>query len=182
MSRLVIQYPRNSRKPSQPLTISEYVRSKLTVPSNYQPHIDTAQVIVEQLKNINVTANIELVEWNTWVEDVYSGRQFEATVVGVDASNLTAGALLDRFESTAGKNFINYNNEAYDTALNNARACVDDAEKTAYYKECLTILNESAANVYIQDLAEFVAINKKYAGYEFYPLYVQDISKLYIVE
>ena len=82
----------------------------LTVPSNYQPHIDTAQVIVEQLKNINVTANIELVEWNTWVEDVYTGRQFEATVVGVDASNLTAGALLDRFESTAGKNFINYNN------------------------------------------------------------------------
>ena len=154
----------------------------LTVPSNYQPHIDTAQVIVEQLKNINVTANIELVEWNTWVEDVYSGRQFEATVVGVDASNLTAGALLDRFESTAGKNFINYNNEAYDTALNNARACVDDKQKTAYYKECLTILNESAANVYIQDLAEFVAINKKYAGYEFYPLYVQDISKLYIVE
>ena len=58
----------------------------------------------------------------------------------------------------------------------------DDAEKTKYYKECLTILNESAANVYIQDLAEFVAINKKYAGYEFYPLYVQDISKLYIVE
>lgn len=154
----------------------------VTVPSNYQPHIDTAQVIVEQLKNINVTAKIELVEWNTWVEDVYTGRQFEATVVGVDASNLTAGALLDRFESTADKNFINFKNEAYDTALNNARASADDTEKTKYYKECLTILNDTAANVYIQDLAEFVAINKKYAGYEFYPLYVQDISKLYIVE
>lgn len=154
----------------------------VTVPSNYQPHIDTAQVIVEQLKNINVTAKIELVEWNTWVEDVYTGRQFEATVVGVDASNLTAGALLDRYESTADKNFINFKNEAYDTALNNARASADDTEKTKYYKECLTILNDTAANVYIQDLAEFVAINKKYAGYEFYPLYVQDISKLYIVE
>lgn len=154
----------------------------LTVPSNYQPHIDTAQVIAEQLKNINVTANIELVEWNTWVEDVYTGRNFEATVVGVDASALTAGAMLDRFESTASKNFINYNNAAYDTALNQARASVNDAEKTAYYQECLKILNETAANVYIQDLAEFVAINKKYAGYEFYPLYVQDISKLYIVE
>lgn len=154
----------------------------VTVPSNYQPHIDTAQVIVEQLKNINVTAKIELVDWGTWVEDVYTGRQFEATVVGVDASNLTAGALLDRFESTAGKNFINHNNKDYDTALNNARLSVDDAEKTKYYKQCLSILNETAANVYIQDLAEFVAINKKYAGYEFYPLYVQDISKLYIVE
>lgn len=154
----------------------------LTVPSNYQPHIDTAQVIAEELKKIDVIANIELVEWNTWVEDVYTGRNFEATVVGVDASNLTAGALLDRFESTASKNFINYKNPEYDTALNKARASIDDDEKTAYYKECLKILNETAANVYIQDLAEFVAINKKYAGYEFYPLYVQDISKLYIVE
>lgn len=154
----------------------------LTVPSNYQPHIDTAQVIVEQLKNINVTAKIELVEWNSWVEDVYTGRKFEATLVGVDASNLTAGAMLDRFESTASKNFINYNNETYDKALNNARVSVDDEEKTACYKECLTILNDTAANVYIQDLAEFVAINKKYAGYEFYPLYVQDISKLYLVK
>ena len=34
----------------------------------------------------------------------------------------------------------------------------------------------------MQDMAEFVALNKKYAGYEFYPLYVQDFSKLYIVE
>lgn len=39
-----------------------------------------------------------------------------------------------------------------------------------------------AANVYIQDLPYLVALNKKYAGYEFYPLYVQDVSKLYIVE
>ena len=28
----------------------------------------------------------------------------------------------------------------------------------------------------------FVALNKKYGGYEFYPLYVQDFAKLYIVD
>ncbi len=35
--------------------------------------------------------------------------------------------------------------------------------------------------VYIQDLPSFVALNKKYGGYEFYPLYVQDFAKLYEV-
>ena len=44
------------------------------------------------------------------------------------------------------------------------------------------ILAEDAANVYIQDLPSFVALNKKYGGYEFYPLYVQDFAKLYIVD
>ncbi|MEG0590102.1 MAG: ABC transporter substrate-binding protein, partial [Lachnospiraceae bacterium] len=35
----------------------------ITVPSNYQPHLDTAQVIVEELKKINVDAIIQPVEW-----------------------------------------------------------------------------------------------------------------------
>lgn len=152
------------------------------VPSNYTPHIDTAQVIAEQLKAINVEAKIELIEWDSWLSDVYAGRDYQATVVGVDASSLTAGALLMRFKSDAGNNFINFNSEAYDVAFSNAIEATDDDMQTAFYKECLKILTDEAANVYIQDLAELVAINKKYAGYEFYPLYVQDLSKLYIVE
>ncbi|MGN0130877.1 MAG: ABC transporter substrate-binding protein [Lachnospiraceae bacterium] len=154
----------------------------ISVPSNYQPHIDTAQVLVEEFKAIGVDAQINLIEWDSWLSDVYADRNFESTVVGVDASSLTPGALLSRFESTASNNFINYNNADYDAAYARAIATTDDEEKTAAYKECETILSEDAANVYIQDLAEFVAINKKYAGYEFYPLYVQDLSKLYIVE
>lgn len=153
----------------------------ITVPSNYSQHIDTAQVLVEQFKKINVTAEIELIEWDSWLSDVYAGRQYESTVVGVDASSMTARALLERFTSTASNNFINFNNEAYDTAFNNAITSMDEAEQTAYYKECETILTQEAANVYIQDIAELVVLRDTYAGYEFYPLYVQDISKLYIV-
>ena len=154
----------------------------IDVPSNYQPHVDTAQVLAQQLKQIGVTANINLIEWDSWLSDVYTNREFEATVIGVDASSLTARALLERFESNAGKNFINFSSEAYDAALQNAMSTTDDEIKTEYYKECERILSEEAANVYIQDLPEFVALNKKYAGYEFYPLYVQDFAKLYIVE
>lgn len=154
----------------------------ITVPSNYQPHIDTAQVLVEQFKEIGVNAEIQLIEWDSWLSDVYQNREYQSTVVGIDANNITGAALLQRFTSESSKNFINYNNAEYDTAFANALASTDDAEKTKYYKECQTILSTDAANVYIQDLPEFVAINKKYTGYEFYPLYVQDIAKLKIVE
>lgn len=151
------------------------------VPSNYAQHIETAQVMAEQLKAIGVDAKIELIEWDSWLSDVYAGRDFEATVVGVDASSLTASALLMRFTSRADNNFINFDNGAYDTAFENALNETDEETQTQYFKECEEILAEEAANVYVQDIAELVALNKKYAGYEFYPLYVQDISKLYIV-
>ena len=54
------------------------------------------------------------IEWESWVEDVYTNRQFQSTVVGVDAANMTARALLERFTSDYDRNFINYNNADYD--------------------------------------------------------------------
>lgn len=154
----------------------------ITAPSNYPQHVDTAVIVADQLKAVGVTAEIKQVEWNTWLSEVYSERQFEATVVGVDASNLTATAMLSRFNSDAGNNFVSYANSDYDAAYQSALLETDDAAQTALYKECLTILAEDAANVYIQDLAEMVAVRNGYEGYEFYPLYVQDIAKIKLAE
>lgn len=151
----------------------------ITVPSNYQPHIDTAQVLVNQLSQIGVTAEIQLVEWGTWLSDVYAGRQFQSTVVGVDASNMTARALLERFSSTAGNNFINYNNAEYDELFAKALSTFDDAEQTAVYKQMLQNLSDNAANVYIQDLADLVAVRKGLTGLRFYPIYVLDLSAVW---
>ena len=151
----------------------------ITVPGNYQPHIDTAQVLVEQLKEIGVTAEIQLVEWGTWVSDVYTGRNFQSTVIGVDAANMTARALLERFTSDYDKNFINYNNAAYDDLFQQAQASYDDAEQTEIYREMTRNLTENAANVYIQDLADLVAVRDGVEGLTFYPIYVLDLSGVY---
>lgn len=150
----------------------------ITVPSNYPQHVDTAQVIADQLSEIGVKADIKQVEWNTWLSEVYSDRNYEATVVGVDASNLAASAMLSRFCSDASNNFINYSNDEYDSVYNNAQIESDDKKQTELYKQCEIILADDAANVYIQDLAEMVAIRNGYTGYEFYPLYVQDMAKI----
>ena len=172
-------YTVDTAKATQLLTEAGYPNGfemTITVPSNYQPHIDTAQVIVEQLKAIGVTAEIKLVEWESWVNDTYVGRQFETTVVGFDATTMTARALLERWTSDYGKNMINYNNAEYDALFAQAMACYDDAEQTELYKEMQKNLTANAANVYIQDLADLVAVRKGLEGLEFYPIYVMDLS------
>ncbi len=178
-------YNTNVEKAKELLTEAGYPDGfsfTISVPSNYQQHIDTAQVLVEQFKAIGVTAEINLIEWDSWLSDVYADRNYQSTVVGVDASSLTASALLSRFVSDASNNFVNFNSADYDAAYAKAVATTDDGAQTEAYKECETILNAEAANVYIQDLPEFVVLNKKFTGYEFYPLYVQDFSKLSMVE
>ena len=154
----------------------------ITVPSNYTQHIDTAQVLVEQLKRAGIKASIEMIEWESWLSDVYTDTDYEATVVGLTATTLTARAMLDRFHSTNKRNFNNYANPEYDIAFENALASADDLTKTFYYQECQRILTETAANVYIQDLPEFVALSKRFGGYEFYPMYILDMAKIYIVD
>ena len=151
----------------------------ITVPSNYKPHMDTAEVLVQQLAQIGVNAAIEPIEWESWVSDVYAGRQFQSTVVGVDASNMTARALLERFNSQAGNNFINYSDSDYDALFAQAQASYDDAEQTAIYKQMLANLTENAANAYIQDLADLVAVRKGVEGVTFYPIYVLDLANLH---
>lgn len=153
----------------------------ITVPSNYKFHVDTAQVIVEQLKAIGVTAQISQVEWATWLSDVYVGRDYEATIIGLDAK-LAARNVLERYVSTASNNFMNYSNEEFDAIFANAIASIDDAEKVTLYKELQGILTKDAASVYIEDPALLVAVNKKLGGYTFYPVYVQDMSTIYFVE
>ena len=148
----------------------------ITVPSNYQPHIDTAQVLVEQLKAVGITAEIQLVEWGTWLDETYTNRQFQSTVVGVDASNMTARALLERFTSTAGDNFINYSDSDYDALFAQVQTAADDDARTELYKEMERNLTEHAANVYIQDLADLVALRTGLEGLRFYPIYVLDLS------
>ncbi|MCR5419903.1 MAG: ABC transporter substrate-binding protein [Lachnospiraceae bacterium] len=185
MPELENKYPVDVEKAKKLLADAGYPDGfdmTITVPSNYIPHVDTAQVLVEQLKKVGIKATIDQVEWNTWLSDVYTGRKFESTVIGVDASSLTADALLGRFYSSADNNFTNYSNPEYDKLYEESRKTLDDDKRTELYKQMETLLAEDAANVYIQDMAEFVPMNKKFEGYTFYPLYVQDIAKIKIKE
>ena len=154
----------------------------ITVPNNYQQHIDTAQVLVEQLKAIGVTAKIQQVEWDSWLSDVYADRKFQSTVVGVDAAYLSGRALLERFTSTSSKNFINYSNEEYDKLYQQVKTSTDEEEQVELYKKMETLLCDDAANLYIEDMACEVALRSDFAGYRFYPLYVQDMAKIYKVK
>ena len=184
-AELAEAYPHDVAKAKQLLKEAGYENGftfTIKVPSNYQPHVDSAVVLVEQLKQAGINAQIQQIDWNTWLTDVYANREFEATVVGFDASILSPTALMARWVSDSSKNMIGFNNADYDQTYAQAVATVDDAEQTQLFKRCLEILSETAANVYTQDLADFVAINPELEGFEFYPLYVMDMSTLHWAE
>jgi len=155
----------------------------ITAPVNYQIHVDTAQVIAEQLKAIGVRCTIQTVEWSAWLETVYKNRDYQATVVGFDTSAaMTAQSLLARFESTSGKNVCNFQSEAYDSMYAKALAETTEDAQIRDYKDCQRILAEEAAAVYVQDPCDLVGMRSDLTGYVFYPIYVMDLSRIDFVK
>lgn len=151
----------------------------MTVPNNYEPHSGTAQIIQQNLEEIGVTAKIELVEFTTWYNEVYLGRNYEGTVVAVDGT-LAPSSWFSKNISTSPVNFTNYNNPEFDKIYQEAINTTDDEEKIELYKKLQIILAEDAASIYVQDPTNLVAVNKNLGGYEFYPIAAQDMSKVYL--
>ncbi len=185
LPELVDKYPHDVAKAKELLAQAGYPDGfdmTISVPNNSQPHMDTAEVVAEQLREAGINVTIQPVEWSTWLDTIYNGRQFQATVVGVDAANMTARAMLERFTSDYGKNFINYNNPAYDALFQKAINAQDEAGQTDLYKQMETMLADTAANVYIQDLCDLVAMRQDLGGLKFYPIYVLDLSTVYFTQ
>ena len=185
LPELVDKYPHSVEKAKELLAQAGYPNGfdmTISVPNNYQPHMDTAEVVAEQLREAGISVTIQPVEWSTWLDTIYNGRQFQSTVVGVDAANMTARAMLERFTSDYAKNFINYSNPAYDALFQQAINATDEAAQTDLYKQMETMLADTAANVYIQDLSDLVAMRQDLGGLKFYPIYVLDLSTVYLTQ
>ncbi len=154
---------------------------EIAIVSTYEFHMQTGEVIVEQLKEIGINATIKGMENSSWLDEVYNGRQFDATITALTC-DMTPGYLMNRFQTESSKNFINFQSAEYDEIYAKAQAALDPDEKAGYYKELQKILCDEAGSVFIQAPANQTAISSKLEGYKFYPVYVQDMSTVYITE
>lgn len=151
---------------------------EITVPSNYDVHVEATEVVAEQLKQANINVTINAVEWGVWLEETYNGRKYEATICGI-TSDITPGYLLNRFVSGSSKNFINYNNAEYDAVYAQVEAAATLEERAVYYKELQEIICKDAGSAFIMVPPLTIALDKELGGYKFYPIYVQDMSTVY---
>ncbi|MCL2765201.1 MAG: ABC transporter substrate-binding protein [Treponema sp.] len=153
---------------------------EITVPSNFTMHVDTAQVITNQLEKIGVNASIKLVDWPTWLSDVYFGRQYQATIISIDSSSVSPRGFLARYQSNNRDNFLNFNSADFDRVYNAAVTETDRSARIGYYREAQRIIIENAAGVYIQDILYFIALRGgAFGGALDYPLYVIDFASIY---
>ncbi len=147
------------------------------VPSNYQFHVDTAQVIKNQLAKVGITLNIQLIEWAQWLDGVYTKRDYQTTIIG-HSGKLDPQDFLNRFSTTYAKNYFNFSNKDYDALVAKGALTADQTERAQIYKDAQQMLVDQAATVFIQDPHLVFAVSKKVKGLAIYPVTFFNLGEL----
>ncbi|WP_199860644.1 ABC transporter substrate-binding protein [Oceanobacillus damuensis] len=148
------------------------------LPASYPAYVDAGQVIADELGNVGITANIEIVEWATWLSDIYAGRQYDLTVVG-HTGRLDPYVLLSRYHTDSEENYFNYSNERVDEILTLVQEEQDDTKRMALYEELQEILAEEVPAFYIQSPTALTVTSSDVAGYEAYPIDIYEMKDVY---
>ena len=152
------------------------------VPSNYPVHVHCAEQIVSQLAEVGIDMKIEQVDWGTWLEKVYKGRDYEATLISVDGSTISPTAFLARYTSDSKSNFMNFSSAAYDEAYAEALNATDEETQVSAFKAAQQILADECPGVFIEDIGSLTVYTKDFEGYNSYPLTAMDFTAVHKTE
>ena len=152
------------------------------VPSNYPVHVHCAEQIVSQLAEVGIDMKIEQVDWGTWLEKVYKGRDYEATLISVDGSTISPTAFLARYTSDSKSNFMNFSSAAYDEAYAEALNATDEEAQVSAFKAAQQILADECPGVFIEDIGSLTVYTKDFEGYNSYPLTAMDFTAVHKAE
>lgn len=150
---------------------------RLSLPKDYQLHVDAGQVIADQLSKIGIKANVEIMEWSTWLNDVYNGKNFDMTVMG-HTGRLDSYAFLSRYYSDSN-DYISLKTGEVDSLLDSALQELDDAKRKDIYKEIQLILATKLPAVYLQTPDTMLGMSADVEGMHIFPLDIYDMKEVY---
>ena len=118
-----------------------------------------AQAIQEDLRNINVTVNIEMMEGNAYLQDMFNGN-YEMGIVSISSSMPDVDNWDQFLVTDAGMNLFQYSNSEVDRIFEEAKKMNDDDKRSAVYEELTQILVDDAAMVPLYFISRTYVTNK----------------------
>lgn len=140
-----------------------------TIWTNDNPQRQNIAIMLqEELKKVNITANIEVVEWGAYLSKTAAGEH-DMYILGLsnpvgDADYFLTQLFHSKNHGEAGNRMF-YTNAEVDALLDEAREEIDSTKRLALYKDIQEILIEEAPMVYIHHQAYISGVSEKIEGY-----------------
>ena len=141
-------YPYDPERARELVEDSRYngERLRIAVPQNYEPHVRAAEIYTEMLAGVGLNVELRLVEWSTWLSDVYQNSEFDLTVIG-HTGKLDPDGRFAGFDT--GDNYVNWYNSEAEQLIEQARGEAEFDRRFELYSEVQRILAEEVPMVFV---------------------------------
>lgn len=138
----------------------------MKLPQNYEPHVKAGEVYQEMLEAAGLRVRIQLVDWSTWLSEVYRGSQFDLTVIG-HTGKLDPNGRLAPFASE--ENYVQWSDEEASRLIREARRVLERDERERLYARVLEIMAREVPFVFVGSPYRYVGLRKEVAHFKMDP-------------
>lgn len=134
------------------------------------------EVIAQQLSEVGVTVNLTNVEWTTWLERIFTGGDFDMTIIG-HSEPRDIGVYGDP------EYYYHYDSAEVQDTLEQLETVSDEAEQIALYQDVARTIAEDAVNVWVFSPPYLVAARQDLYGYwQDQPTVAIDLTEAYLAQ
>ncbi len=158
--------PQKARKLLSEAGVGKDTVLQLFLPQNYEMHVKAGEMYQDMLKKVGLNAKIKLVDWSTWISDVYRGGKYDLTVIGhtgkLDPDGTLAGY------GTAGR-YVKWVNPRAAELIAKAREVSGFEKRKKLYDEVLKIMAEQVPFMYLGSPYRYTAVRKNVSDFRMTP-------------
>ena len=144
--------------------------------------MDIAEIVQNQLKAVNIEAEVQVVEWGAYLDGTARGEHDMfilgwTTVTGDADYGLYALYHSSQFGDAGNRTF--YGNERVDELLDKARVAVDPAERETLYLEAQQIIRDEAPWIFLYSGEYLDGARANVGGFVQHPAGHHDLKSVY---
>jgi peptide/nickel transport system substrate-binding protein len=139
--------------------------------ANTPVYVKISEIVQAQLKEVGIDAQIELLEWGTFL-DVSGKGEFDITFLGWTNSTADGSELLYpnlHADNIGASNRVRYNNPEFNKLVEESRTAVDQEERKAKLDEANKLAIQDAPWVVMNHGIVTAAVDKSVKGFEMDP-------------
>ena len=158
---LAKRYPYSPTQAQKLLTSAGYTNNlkiKFTVANEFPIERRTAEIYAQQLAKVGVTAEIELVPFNTWIDKVFVKKDYDMTIIGHAESYD-----LDRYARDGY--YFNWDDTDYKALNAKAQTTGDNVERNNLYIKMQYLLADRAPGIWAFTAPYIAATRKNVYGW-----------------
>jgi peptide/nickel transport system substrate-binding protein len=134
----------------------------MVLPEIYEPHVRAGEMYQEMLEEIGIDVDLRLVDWSTWLNDVYRGGNYDFTVIG-HTGKLDPDGRLNGYGT--GSTYVNWENEEAAAAIAEAKRTPDPDRRRELYDRALELMAREVPHVYVGTSYRYAAMRSNVSGF-----------------